>query len=226
MADEDREKGLLSRWARRKEAVREAEEKERQSPVPEPATPQADGEGEAEIAAALPDIESLDETSDFSVFMREGVPAELRRQALRKLWRINPIYNFRDGLAEYDLDYTMLGKPLAGGVKTIYQVGRGMLPPEPKDVETATSESPAEGGSIENSGREATSEDVTAAAESQDVPLLEEAPRAGDATTEFEIRGEDSGTTSSEARKAREGVPADAPRRRAAERRWGRFNES
>jgi hypothetical protein len=46
----------------------------------------------------LPSIESLAVTSDYTVFMRPGVPMALRNAALRKLWRINPVYSQSDGL--------------------------------------------------------------------------------------------------------------------------------
>lgn len=49
-------------------------------------------EEEAEIVARLPDIDKMDDGSDFSVFLKEGVPDLLRRKALRKLWRLNPVF--------------------------------------------------------------------------------------------------------------------------------------
>ena len=60
------------------------------------------------------------------MFLRKGVPAELRKQALRKLWRSDPVLANFDGLVEYGEDYTKIGtaKQL---VRTAYQVGRGML---------------------------------------------------------------------------------------------------
>jgi len=56
----------------------------------------------------LPDIDTLEEESDFRVFMSDGVPDKLRRLALRKLWSSNPLFGFRDGLNDYDEDFTML----------------------------------------------------------------------------------------------------------------------
>jgi hypothetical protein len=37
--------------------------------------------------------------------MAKGVPKALRNQALKKLWRSNPILANLDGLNDYDLDY-------------------------------------------------------------------------------------------------------------------------
>ena len=59
--------------------------------------------------ADMPDIESLDENSDFSGFMSTGVSDELRNLALRKLFKA-PVFNIRDGLDEYDEDYTYFEK--------------------------------------------------------------------------------------------------------------------
>ncbi len=59
--------------------------------------------------ADMPAIESLDEDSDYSGFMSEGVSDELRNLALRKLFKA-PVFNIRDGLDEYDEDYTYFEK--------------------------------------------------------------------------------------------------------------------
>ncbi len=56
----------------------------------------------------LPDINTLKEESDFSVFMSDGVPDKLRRLALRKLWASNPLFGIRDGLNDYDEDFRAL----------------------------------------------------------------------------------------------------------------------
>lgn len=67
-------------------------------------------EEEAAIAAEmnLPDIDTLEEKSDFQVFMKDGVPDKLRRLALRRLWSSNPLFGFRDGLNDYDEDFTLI----------------------------------------------------------------------------------------------------------------------
>ena len=55
--------------------------------------------------ADMPPIESLDENSDFTGFMSSGVSAELRKLALRKMFKAS-VFNVRDGLDDYDDDYT------------------------------------------------------------------------------------------------------------------------
>ncbi len=55
--------------------------------------------------ADMPDIDTLDEQSDFSGFLSEKVSEHLRRKALQKLFHL-PEFNIRDGLNEYDEDYS------------------------------------------------------------------------------------------------------------------------
>jgi hypothetical protein len=108
--------------------------------VEEPATP-ADEESDnksgdleereltdAEKAAVadLPAIDSLTAESDLGPFMREGVPAFIRRRALRAMWRLNPVFGFRDGLDDYDEDFNVIDKIIDSGTGN-YRVGRGFL---------------------------------------------------------------------------------------------------
>ncbi len=53
----------------------------------------------------MPDINSLDESSDYSLFMSEGVSETLRKLALRKLFS-GAGFNIKDGLDDYDDDFT------------------------------------------------------------------------------------------------------------------------
>lgn len=148
MAERDRppheppqEQGFLHRWSRRKAAARQVERQdvEREQPPAEAAPGSAqDTPPEAIDPASLPDIDSLTVGSDFKAFMRAGVPAELRRQALRKLWRLDPRLANLDGLLEYGEDYTQVGR--AGtAAKTAYQVGKGFLE-KLDEVEEVTAE--------------------------------------------------------------------------------------
>ena len=130
MAERDDE-GFLARWSRRKQAARAAEgEPGRRDDAPPP-TRAADVEAPERSRAAdptpdLPDPETLDASSDFSVFLGRDVPIETHRQALRRLWRLDPIYNRVDGLDDYCEDYTDTAK-VVKGLRTAYKVGRGLL---------------------------------------------------------------------------------------------------
>lgn len=134
------DEGLLGRWARRKSAVRRGDlpvedrpdaavEDIEDSAVPavdsrveraesesEPATePAAAADDEVPARPPLPDIESLDESSDYSAFMSPEVDAGLRRAALRRLFH-SPGMNITDGLDDYAEDYTSF--PALGGMVT------------------------------------------------------------------------------------------------------------
>ena len=54
--------------------------------------------------AALPTTESLGNDSDFSVFMRPGVPESIKHRALSKLWRSHPDIGRLDDLSDYGED--------------------------------------------------------------------------------------------------------------------------
>ena len=55
--------------------------------------------------ADMPPLETLDAQSDWTGFMSPGVSPELRKAALRKLFHL-PQFNVRDGLNDYDEDFT------------------------------------------------------------------------------------------------------------------------
>jgi len=110
----DSKESVLSRWSRRKleaEQAAPAVESTLQGELEaEPSTAAIETETTPVLTDAdMPAIESLTEDSDFSGFMSEGVSDELRNLALRKLFRA-PVFNIRDGLDEYDEDYTSFEK--------------------------------------------------------------------------------------------------------------------
>ncbi len=81
---------------------------------------------EKAVVAELPPIESLTKDSDFTPFLRDGVPEFLKRKALRALWMADPLFNFRDGLNDYDQDFNVIHK-IIDGLTGNYKVGRGYL---------------------------------------------------------------------------------------------------
>lgn len=155
---------FLKRWSRRKASI--------EQPAPHPPLVAKDGVESAAISAdipadgetednkpgdidldALPDIDSMDENSDFSVFMQGGIPEALRTRALRKLWQTDPAFNVVDGLVEYGEDFTDLGA-VAEGVKTAYKVGKGMVDDddEAEPDEAAVADAADDDRRIEHSG--------------------------------------------------------------------------
>ena len=74
----------------------------------------------------LPDPETLSKGDDFTAFMAKAVPEHIRKRALRKLWRSNPVLACVDGLNDYDDDY-LTGSFGNAPIKTSYRVGEGLL---------------------------------------------------------------------------------------------------
>src|SRR5581483_9515593 len=56
--------------------------------------------------ASLPPIDSITAASDISSFLRAGVPAELTRAALRRVWTTDPAIRDFVGLSENAWDFT------------------------------------------------------------------------------------------------------------------------
>lgn len=74
----------------------------------------------------LPDPETLTKGDDFAAYMARAVPEHIRKRALRKLWRSNPVLACVDGLNDYDEDY-LTGSYNNAPIQTTYQVGKGLM---------------------------------------------------------------------------------------------------
>jgi hypothetical protein len=122
---------VLSSWSRRRaavaqEAVDELEAAEAAVVAEKQAELAEKSDDEILEELGLPDPDTLVQGDDFKAFMSKAVPQHLRKRALRKLWRSNPVLACVDGLNDYDDDY-LTGSTGQGAIKTTYQVGKGML---------------------------------------------------------------------------------------------------
>jgi len=143
---------FVNRWSQRKRG--QAEEP---APLDDDATQNAaaDDTADAPTGAAalipgydpqrpldeqLPDPDTLGAGDDFRAFLLPGVGDLLKRRALRRMFKVGN-YNVRDGLNDYDDDYTTL-KSLApeAGERIRQWLRRDAEPAEPQ----ATSETAAE----------------------------------------------------------------------------------
>ena len=131
------DQGFLSRWSARKTQIARA------AAVPEDnledRNEAAGGRAEQEIdeEAALtdnellekyelPDPNDVEEEGELDRFFDGKTPERLRQMALRRLWRINPLFGIVDEMVEYGEDYTDAATVI-DGMQTAYQVGKGYL---------------------------------------------------------------------------------------------------
>jgi len=100
------DEGFLSRWSRRKQEIKsgtlidEGAVQEEKAVIDVPPL---------RCDEDMPPLESLTEESDFSGFLSPAVSEELRKLALRKLFH-GAGFNTRDGLDDYDEDFTSFVK--------------------------------------------------------------------------------------------------------------------
>ena len=110
------------------------------------ATPEKQDD-EAFDPATLPPLESLGCESDYTVFMRKGVPEAIRTAALRKAWMSDPFIRDFRGPAEYALDYTTAEfdlLPTDDVAKMLERIFPPKLPePDPDAAPEAPAEAPA-----------------------------------------------------------------------------------
>src|SRR6266481_3144877 len=106
MSDEE----FLARWSRRKREARAAvdappptEPVEKPNPA-RPATVESPANAEVDISS-LPSIDSIDAATDITAFLRNGIPQELSRAALRRAWTADPAIRDFIGLAENAWDF-------------------------------------------------------------------------------------------------------------------------
>lgn len=74
----------------------------------------------------LKDVEALSPDDSIAAFLAKGVNKEVKRAALDKLFQ-NPIFNLRDGLNDYDIDYSQTRKLSATAVTELRQWGERVV---------------------------------------------------------------------------------------------------
>ncbi len=135
MPKDSNEEPKLSRWEMRKLAVAAEQEADIATAVEDNKSTEElqleKDEQEAMLtanreAAEAVNLDELNEKSDFSVFLKEGVPEFLKKKAMLTLWRSNPIFANVDGLVDYDDDFAnpdLIMKTF----ESAYQTGRGYV---------------------------------------------------------------------------------------------------
>ena len=170
---ETEQKPFLSRWAQRK-AGKQAEVDVLEEVAQ---TEQVDATGETKEEAALsdeelcaryelPDPENCTDSEQLDGFFDGQIPDRLRQLAMRRLWRLNPLFRFADEMVEYGEDFTDAATVIPN-MQTAYKVGKGYMDKllaeqEQADAETALSvEHVAEQDELKGTGDTDTSESTS-----------------------------------------------------------------
>jgi len=139
--------------------------------------------------ADMPSVESLTETSDLSGFFSDGVSATLRKAALRRVFS-GAAFNRRDGLNDYDGDYTVfepLGDTVTADMK-YHAARRERLERERAEADARLQRRSAD----EEAGSRASAQREEADAEADaevDAEVDETAPRGDGAVVEPDVPG-------------------------------------
>ena len=156
-ADEDptRLTRSLSARLRRKEKVARGEAV---PDLPEdvvPPDPAGDVETDEEAALSddellakygVEDPEAIEDESKLDTLLQGQFPDRIRQMALRRMWRLNPLFRFADEMVEYGENYTDAATVI-DGMQTAYQVGKGYLQQafDAVDDDTGNAAAPAAG---------------------------------------------------------------------------------
>jgi hypothetical protein len=109
----DRE-AFLARWSRRKReaaaippapAAEEPAAPATQSGNPESASAPSAPQSQPESKLELPPVDTIDASTDIRAFLKEGVPQDLARAALRRAWASDPVIRDFVGLSENAWDF-------------------------------------------------------------------------------------------------------------------------
>ena len=111
MSTNDDSGNFLARWSRLKRS--DAKKPEHR---PEPASTERPAVGRADPSpdtpfdvSTLPKIEDLTPSSDITAFLQKGVPDELKRLVLRRIWSLDPAIRDFIEVAENQYDWNAIG---------------------------------------------------------------------------------------------------------------------
>ena len=185
------EGGFLSRWSDRKNQIAKGGDVPDEGPAPEIAEDTIiEDEEDAALTDAellekydLPDPEVVTEESGLEQFLNgRGLPGRVRQMALRRLWRLNPLFGVVDDMVEYGEDYTDAATVIEG-MKTAYTVGKGYAKEvvEPEETEAKEHSDDDEGNDEAEDKAEDKAEENRVDQESKIKPDDEVADGAGEA---------------------------------------------
>jgi hypothetical protein len=200
---------FLARWSRRKaeaeqpaDRAPDANEKAEQQNAPEGIAAEAKSEpgkkeGEEVDLSKLPPIESIGPETDIRAFLQKGIPPELTRAALRRVWTSDPAIRNFIGIAENQYDFAtgsdipgfgpltpaddiarMVRQIMGEGVPRPPSLSEPEPPPQAEAEASEDAAQPAEGGAISPPSQQVAALDETSpddvAAQHDDVGEEEE----------------------------------------------------
>jgi hypothetical protein len=166
---------FLSRWSRRKQEAKQPAHAHEQAPADDAAVTEVAGTVPAAATQepvqkfdpeSLPSIDMIEATTDVRAFLAKGVPADLTKAALRRVWSSDPAIRDFVGLSENAWDFNAPETiPGFGGALPLDEAQRilaQIIGSEPKAESPAVSDTEAdaaqESGPAQASGNSAHSE--------------------------------------------------------------------
>ena len=151
--------GFFSRWSARKSQIVKGEPVPEEAPLPLAddgtaltVNDEVEDDEDAALTDAellekyeLPDPEDVTEETGLDRFMSGDMPERLRQMALRRLWRLNPMFGIVDDMVEYGEDYTDAAVVIEG-MQTAYTAGKGYASKAVEPEEIAEAEDQVEDG--------------------------------------------------------------------------------
>jgi hypothetical protein len=199
---------FLARWSRRKaeaeqpaDRARDADEGVEPQEQPGAAPAETKGEkakkeGEEVDLSKLPPIESIGPETDIRAFLQKGIPPELTRAALRRVWTSDPAIRNFIGIAENQYDFAT-GSDIPGFgpltpaddvARMVRQImGEGV--PRPPSLSEPEPAPEADAKTLETNIEPAEVADETLA--SHQVVALDEVPSENDAVQQNELGAEE-----------------------------------
>lgn len=151
LAEDEAERGFLSRWSRRKQAIARGETP---AEPPPPAVVAAPAPATAPDEPALPDPLSLGMADDFSAFLRDKVPPALKHKAMQHLFS-HPHFNELDMMDVYMEDFNLVPNLEPASLDLVKHAKAVLNPePDPRYAEPEPPDGVVEDGTVESAQAE------------------------------------------------------------------------
>ena len=158
----------------------------------------------------LPDPETVDDEAGLDKFFKGDMPERLRQMALRRVWRLNPLFRFADEMVEYGEDYTDAAT-VVEGMQTAYQVGKGYLKKVTEALEGEATEASGDAtDGTKTKAADSREEDTADSDEDSDENSVETPDETPDSENAGDSAGENAGDSAGDSADASAGDSADA----------------